>query len=415
MDEEDEEAPELVEVPGDNGKVVPVSIITGYLGSGKSTLLNYLLRANHGKRIAIIENEFGAGLGIEGMIAKSGLDNSSLEGFFELNNGCICCTVKDDLLVTLEQLVLHKDRFDYIIIETTGVANPGPVISTFWTDDSLGSCLKLDGVVCVVDAANLGRYLASADTASDVQMQISFADRILLNKSDLVDAATLEAASRSVSAINSSAELRVTLHSNIDPSWVLDIDSYSQKRLPTTDSLRLPPGWSGQSWGTDSVLCAPCQPDDASSDRQAASVSQQPQQPAAHSAATLGTVALSFPGSLDLTRLNRLLDALLYDNGRSTLGNATSVSASAPASHVSVTVPADGVMHIFRLKGVLQPSEQEGCVLVLQAVHDVFEIQPSSFAAGGVGDTSKGLNHVIIIGRFLDRQRLEEGFLSCLV
>jgi G3E family GTPase len=179
--DDNDEPPTLTAVP-ESGEKVPVTILTGFLGSGKTTLLNYILSANHGKRIAVIENEFSGGLGIEGMIAKSGLDGGNLEGFFELNNGCICCTVKEDLLTTLEQLVIHKDRFDYIIIETTGVANPGPVITTFWSDDALESSLKLDGVVCVVDGVNLQSYLTTPDLANDVRMQIGYAGNVALEE-----------------------------------------------------------------------------------------------------------------------------------------------------------------------------------------------------------------------------------------
>ncbi len=169
-----------------SNKIIPVTLLTGYLGSGKSTLLNYLLKEQHGRRIAVIENEFSMGLGIEGAIAKSGVTGESLEGFFELNNGCICCTVKDSLVSTLEQLVTHIDRFDYILIETTGVANPGPIISSFWIDRAVSTCLKLDGVICVVDSYNFNRYMAKEETAGDVRLQIGYADRILMNKVDLV-------------------------------------------------------------------------------------------------------------------------------------------------------------------------------------------------------------------------------------
>jgi G3E family GTPase len=170
----------------DNRKVIPVTILTGFLGSGKSCLLNHILTADHGKKIAVIENEFSSGLGIESMIVQSGVDGSKSEGFFELNNGCICCTVKDDLLLALEQLVRHKHKFDYLIIETTGVANPGPVISSLWTDEDLESSLKIDGVVCIVDSINILTYLQTSDIANDVRMQICYSDRILLNKSDVV-------------------------------------------------------------------------------------------------------------------------------------------------------------------------------------------------------------------------------------
>jgi G3E family GTPase len=114
-DSDDEsEPPLLVSVDVESTKTIPVTILTGFLGAGKSTLLNYILTNNRNMRIAVIENEFSAGLGIEGMIVKSGLDGSNIDNFFELSNGCICCTVKDSLVATLEQLAQHKDRFDYI-------------------------------------------------------------------------------------------------------------------------------------------------------------------------------------------------------------------------------------------------------------------------------------------------------------
>ena len=139
--EDKDEIPDLVNVPGEVKELIPITILTGFLVSGKTTtnealtfniivnekicagkttLLNYILTQNHGYRIAVIENEFSSGLNIEGMIARNGVDGSSLAGFFELNNGCICCSMKGDLVSTLEQLVLHKNKFDYVIIETTG-------------------------------------------------------------------------------------------------------------------------------------------------------------------------------------------------------------------------------------------------------------------------------------------------------
>ncbi len=135
----------------------------------------------------MIENEFSAGLGIEGMIAKSGVDGKNLENFFELNNGCICCTIKDSLLSTLEQLVLHRDKFDSVVIEATGMLNPGSLIATFWSDSSIDTSLFLDGVVCVVDSHRIQTYLSTSDLSDDASMQISYADRILLNKADLVN------------------------------------------------------------------------------------------------------------------------------------------------------------------------------------------------------------------------------------
>jgi len=186
MNYDDEEPPDLIDVPTENDKVIPITVLSGFLGSGKTTLLNYILKHAHGQKIAVIENEFSAGLGIEGMIAKSGVDGKSIEdGFFELNNGCICCSSKGDLIGTLENLLLHKDKFDYILIETTGLANPGPVIASLWSDDDINTSLKLDGVVTLVDSVNINKYMSRDDISNDVGIQIAYADRVLLNKIDI--------------------------------------------------------------------------------------------------------------------------------------------------------------------------------------------------------------------------------------
>ncbi|MGA0596774.1 CobW family GTP-binding protein [Enterovirga sp. CN4-39] len=201
---------------------IPVTVLTGYLGAGKTTLLNRILTEQHGRRYAVIVNEFG----------EIGIDNDLVVGadeeVFEMNNGCICCTVRGDLIRIIEGLMKRRGKFDAIIVETTGLADPAPVAQTFFVDEDVSQRARLDAVVTVADAKWLSERLKDAPEAKN---QIAFADVILLNKTDLVDEAGLVEVEARIRAINPSATIHRTVNCNIPIGEVLDRKAFDLDRI----------------------------------------------------------------------------------------------------------------------------------------------------------------------------------------
>ena len=201
---------------------IPVTVLTGYLGAGKTTLLNRILSEDHGKRFAVIVNEFG----------EVGIDNDLVVGadeeVFEMNNGCICCTVRGDLIRIVHALMKRKDKFDSIIIETTGLADPAPVAQTFFVDDEVRESTRLDAIVTVADARHLIQRLGDTPEA---QEQVAFADVILLNKTDLVTPSELELVERRIRSINRFAKIHRTTRCGVPLDHVLDRGAFDLQRV----------------------------------------------------------------------------------------------------------------------------------------------------------------------------------------
>ena len=337
---------------------IPVTVITGFLGAGKTTLLNRILTENHGKRIAVIENEFGE-IGVDHQLVIQ-----SDEEIFELNNGCICCRVRGDLIRILAKLRQRRDKFDSVLIETTGMADPGPVAQTFFTDEEVKESFRLDGIVTVVDAKHVGLHF---DDMREVREQIGFADVILLNKTDLVTPAELEKTEARIRKMNPMAKLYRTENAKIDLTKVLNVGGFDLKR-----ALELEP---------DFLKASEEEHDhDHEHEGEDHHEHEHEEEHDHHHDEDVTSVGISSPGDLDEKKLSDWLGTLLRTKGQD----------------------------IFRMKGVLAVKGRE-MRFVFQGVHMLMDGRPDR-----PWGAEPRRNTLIFIGRNLDRQELNEGFRSCL-
>ena len=354
-----------------SGKI-PVTVLTGYLGAGKTTLLNRILTEDHGKKYAVIVNEFG----------EIGIDNDLVVGadedVFEMNNGCVCCTVRGDLIRVVSGLMKRqrpgKPAFDAIIVETTGLADPGPVAQTFFVDEDVKAKTTLDSVTALVDAKHV---MARLDDSREAREQVAFADRIILNKVDLVDEAELVSVEARLRGLNPLAPIIRAERSNVPLDKVLGVHAFDLERI-----LEVKPDFVNPPHGADGhVHDEHCGHDHGHDHHAHTDDHHHGHGPRGHAHQDdIKGIALSLDRPMNGQKFTQWLDLLLGQQGQ----------------------------NILRAKGIIDV-QGEDRRLVFQAVHMILEGELQR----PWGDKERRWSRAVFIGRDLDEADLRAGFEAC--
>lgn len=366
MDSDDDDVPDLVPAIF---QPVPVTIITGYLGAGKTTLLNYILTEQHEKKIAVILNEFGEGSALEKSVSV-GDKGELFEEWLELRNGCLCCSVKDNGIKAIENLMTKRGKFDYILLETTGLADPGPIASMFWLDKELGSDIYLDGIVTVIDCKygmqQLREVKEESGLANEAVRQVALADLIIINKVDLVSPQQVAEIKSEVQTINGAAEIIETQRCSVELDRILDLRAYSGSGSDRFEKLMADVDTSKDSHHLDKSVV---------------------------------TVTMEVTHPLTKAALDLFLQRLLWEPKTLVTGDEHPPS-------------------VLRLKGLATLSEVPQRHVILQAVNEMYDFEEVDVKATVDGsrndDGETPVSRFIFIGRNLLRDKLENLLLECL-